>query len=234
MVEHLTREQIAALLDEPEAVGLAHLDVCEDCAGEFEAMSRTRMALSALPAIAAPDGAWNRIRRSLPDLPAEPEGPRAKRATSWWSPDSRWGPFLNVAAILVLFLGGLAVGRMLVPAGAGSGGEAGAGVETVPASTATRDAGTDEQAGYEEYLRTVVELQELRAGGPSLVEIERDPALAAERLTRLDALIEASREALRTAPADPALNDFLFDVVDERAEVADRLDQTIRHASLEY
>ena len=80
----------------------------------------------------------------------------------------------------------------------------------------------------------MAELQDLRRGGPSQAQIATDPALAAERLTRLDALIEASREALRTAPADPALNDFLFDVVDERASVAGQLDQTLRQASMEY
>ena len=62
MDEHLTREQIAALLDEPDAVagGLAHLDVCSDCASEFEGMSRMRMALSGLPDLAAPKGGWPR------------------------------------------------------------------------------------------------------------------------------------------------------------------------------
>ena len=60
MVEHLTNEQIAALLDEPETIagGLAHLDDCEACASEFEGMSRMRMALSGLPDIPAPEGEW--------------------------------------------------------------------------------------------------------------------------------------------------------------------------------
>lgn len=228
MVEHLTREQIAALLDEPDAMpeGLAHLDGCAECASEFEAMSRTRMALSAMPDLQAPEGAWETIRAALPD---REEDVRPKRP--WLDRHGPWGPLLAAAAILVLFLGGLGVGRLLVPGGAGEGSRTTA---SEPGASELEDrslAGADEDA---EYARTVAELRELRATGPSSEEIAGDPALAAERLTRLDALIEVSREALRTAPADPALNDFLFDVVDERESVADQLGATIHQASMEY
>jgi len=229
MAEHLAREQIAALLDEPDAVagGLAHLDVCADCAGEFEAMSRTRMALSGLPDLRAPDDAWMEIRSRLPDADDEPH----RMAAPWWRLQTRWGPLLAAAAIVVLFLGGLGVGRMLAPDQ-----PAGAAVEQEAVPVARDEAASSEPAdgAYPEYLRSVADLRELREGGPSYVEIAADPTLAAVRLTRLDALIEASREALSQAPADPALNDFLFDVVDERASVAGQLDRTIRQASMEY
>lgn len=236
MVEHLTREQIAALIDEPDvtASGRAHLDVCEDCAHEFEAMSRTRMVLSGLPDLEAPEDGWVRIAAAL-NAPAT--GP-----SRGWLPSGPWGPVLSAAAVLVLFLGGMGVGRMIAP-GATSEGASGApdemiagDVVTEPQAAETEPAGAlDQVAGdYPEYMRTVAELRELREGGPSSAEIAGNPALAAERLTRLDALIEASREALRETPADPALNDFLFDVVDERATVAGQLDQSLRQASMEY
>lgn len=228
MVEHLTREQIAALIDEPDvpASGWAHLDVCEDCAHEFEAMSRTRMVLSGLPDLEAPEDGWARIAAAL----NSPEAPPRRG----WLPSGPWGPVLSAAAVLVLFLGGMGVGRMIAP---GPPDEMAAGdvvaepraAETEPAAALDRLAGD-----YPEYMRTVAELRELREGGPSSAEIAENPALAAERLTRLDALIEASREALRETPADPALNDFLFDVVDERATVAGQLDQSLRQASMEY
>jgi hypothetical protein len=92
----------------------------------------------------------------------------------------------------------------------------------------------EEIAAYPEYFRTVSDLQRLRDAGPSGPRMREDPTLAAERLTRLDALILASREALRAAPADPALNDFLFAVSDERASLAGQLNQTLRQASMEY
>ncbi len=60
MSEHLTREQIAALLDSSDGVegALAHIEDCEACAREFEQMSRMRMALSALPDLEPPVGQW--------------------------------------------------------------------------------------------------------------------------------------------------------------------------------
>ena len=153
--------------------------------------------------------------------------------------DRRGRPLLTAAAILVLFLAGLGVGRMVGPGTPGdsvAGGTDGAADELAGAigDAESGDAGVLLAAEYPEYLRSVAGLRALREGGPSSEEIATDPALAAERLTRLDALIEASREALKSAPADAALNDFLFDVVDERASVAGQLDQTIRQASMEY
>ena len=228
MVEHLTREQIAALLDESDAAagGRPHLDVCAECAGEFEAMSRTRMALSGMADLQAPEGDWEVIRARLSGADA---APTRGAPVTWWNVQERWGPVLTAAAILTLFLGGLGVGRMLAPGAPGAAGE----VAEDPAG-ATAASPTLVEAEDPDYLRNVADLQELRQGGPSLEQIAGDPALAAVRLTHLDALIEASREALHEAPADPALNDFLFDVVDERASVAGQLGRTIRQASMEY
>lgn len=250
MDEHLTREQIAALLDEPNAVprGAAHLDLCAECAAEFEGMSRMRMTLSALPDLAAPDGQWERIQMQLPTAtpPASgvvgesaprPNGAFARLQAAWSTP-------LAAAAVLALFIGGLAVGRLLSPKDEAATGSADRIADRErPAddagafTTLTGDpagATPEDIAEYPEYFRTVSDLQRLRDAGPSGPRVREDPALAAERLTRLDALIVASREALRSAPADPALNDFLFDVSDERASLAGQLNQTLRQASMEY
>ncbi|MGD8495067.1 MAG: hypothetical protein PVF05_02685 [Gemmatimonadales bacterium] len=241
MDEHLTREQIAALLDEPDAVagGLAHLDVCSDCASEFEGMSRMRMALSGLPDFSAPENGWERVRDALPSSALEAGGRGRPIALPSWL-QGRWSPLLTAAAIIVLFFGGLGVGRTLAPRGGAAPGRVadnaleGVAGDAGLASSEERGVEAALAADYPEYLRTVAELRSLRDTGPSSAQIASDPALAAERLTRLDALIEASREALQDAPADPALNDFLFDVVDERASVAGQLNQTIRQASMEY
>lgn len=80
------------------------------------------------------------------------------------------------------------------------------------------------------YRALYSRLEALRASGPSPAEALRDPQAAAEHLARLDALIRASREALQNAPADPAINDFLFQVVSER----NALDRALHVASLEY
>ena len=47
-------------------------------------------------------------------------------------------------------------------------------------------------------------------------------------------MIDASREALEEAPADPVLNNFLFQMVDERDVLAGELNQTLRMTAAEY
>jgi len=156
---------------------------------------------------------------------------------------------LRAAAAVLLFAGGLAVGSGLASDGLtgdgvaaasdpaanaarGSGSPVGSPGATPPGGLAGALAGTEGDArtsggaAAEAFRR----LEQLRALGPSPDEVYRDPASAAEHLARLDALIRASREALRTDPADPALNDFLFEVVEER----ETYDQALQMASLEY
>jgi hypothetical protein len=60
------------------------------------------------------------------------------------------------------------------------------------------------------------------------------PEAFAERITHLDAMIDASRDALSEAPADQVLNNFLFQLVDEREDLAGQLDQTLRMTAAEY
>ncbi len=48
-------------------------------------------------------------------------------------------------------------------------------------------------------------------------------SLAQQRLANLEALVEASRAALATDPADPVLNSYLFAAIEERDDLARRL-----------
>ena len=86
----------------------------------------------------------------------------------------------------------------------------------------------------EQYYEAVNQLERLRARPASSDDVLQDPAAAAERLARLDALILASREALANAPADPAINNLLFELVEERDGLASGLEGAARLASLEY
>lgn len=117
---------------------------------------------------------------------------------------------------------------------AGTSGNGTTGGSAVAASLAAAD-GSDSSVSLPSdlprpYRVLYSRLQELRARGPSPSEALQHPEEAAQHLARLDALIRASREALQDAPADPAINDFLFQVVAER----DRLDRALHVASLEY
>ncbi len=121
-----------------------------------------------------------------------------------WLQTAGWP--LRAAAVLSLFSGGLLVGQRLAVR---PGGEAEDGWQAAQPAT----------------------------DGPGLFAGEgwmEDPAAVAERITRLDAIIEASREALSTAPADPVLNNFLFDLVDERNVLAGSLDRSLRMTAAEY
>jgi hypothetical protein len=233
MPEHLSRERIAALLDGSEEGGpdREHIDNCEACTHEYEQMVRIRMALSAMPDLEPPLDEWDRIRDRVG--PPESSVAVAGAAGTWPSRRVVSRP-LWAAAVVALFAAGLGVGRQVALQEAAvsdrSAAEAGA------AEFATRGSvGTDARdPRTEAYLRTVAEMERLRRDGTPSPRDLSDPAAATERLMKLDALIEASREALQTAPTDPALNEFLFDVVDERASLAGQLNRSLRYTSVEY
>lgn len=225
MPDHLNREQISALLDDPAGVsgGLDHIDRCPDCSREYEQMSRMRMALSGLPELEAPAGEWDAIQEKLGLEPlGQPVG------TSIWRRAAAWP--LQVAAVLALFAAGLMVGQRISPntdAPQPTVASLDEAVATAPGSSLAIEPA-------EAYLRTVADLQQHRDGldesGANLLE----PAAVAERITHLDGMIDASRAALREAPADPVLNNFLFQLVDERDDLAVQLDQTLRMTAAEY
>lgn len=228
MPEHLNRERIAALLDGPEGTGAdrEHLERCEECTHEYEQMARIRMALSALPDLEPPEGEWDRIRERLD---ADALGDvirmdRSRRVPAWLGAKPMWA-----AAVIALFAAGLGVGRQLALNETAASGQ--------PATeVATRAAEADEpgETGTAAYWRTLAQMEQLRREGAPAPALWSDPSAATERLMKLDALIQASREALSAAPTDPALNDFLFEVVDERESLAGRLDRSLRLTSVEY
>lgn len=251
MSEHLEHETLSALIDEPEAWPAArdHLRGCTACRREFNVMRRMRMALSALDDLDPPEGGWEAIEARLPVREDR------ERAAGWrtlafgggWLSGS-----VRAAAAVVVFAAGVGLGLWVAPptaSGAASGTQAAASPDgragatrasettdgsTVAASLAPTD-GSDSSVSLSSdlprpYRVLYSRLQALRARGPSPSEALQHPAEAAQHLARLDALIRASREALQDAPADPAINDFLFQVVAER----DALDRALHVASLEY
>jgi anti-sigma factor RsiW len=233
MPEHLNREQISALLDEPQGVRdeeLEHLSGCPDCAREYEQMSRMRMALSGLPDMDPPAGEWDAVQERLGLKPLATAG-----VTPIWQRAMGWP--LQVAAVIALFAAGLMVGQRFNPGAEGTSPQVAMSGERSSPAVGEPGADAESLAASEPaaaYLRTVADLQHLRTGLDMSAPRPTSPEAFAERITRLDAMIDASRDALRQAPADPVLNNFLFQLVDEREDLAGQLDQTLRMTAAEY
>lgn len=209
---HLRRERLSALLDgDADAQERAHVERCEACRGELETLRRMRMALSAMDDLEPPADGWERIAAALPASGSRPR--------PVWRAGSTW---LRAAAAVLLFAVGLGVGARLGPEWGGEGRPGSASDSTLLAS-----AGSGADSTYRSALGR---LEALRASGPSPEEAYSDPAAAAEHLARLDAVIRATREALHEDPADPAMNDFLFEVVEQR----EALNEALQLATLEY
>lgn len=279
MVEHISNERLAALLDDgvEDASAREHLDDCSACRREMDLLRRMRMALSAMDPLEPPADQWERIEASLPaagsDATAGPDAtaldgdtgrardearrPRGgsrtgggARGLGGWVRDIGW---LRAAAGIVLFAGGLGLGSLLGPLpGAGGGSsdgptEAAAGTPEGTTAAATRSGTTEAAAtpaasGAERALdrageagdldadEILAELEVLASGDFDPRQAYRNPTAAAERLARLDALVRAAREALEEEPADPAMNQLLFQVVEERQQ----LNRALHQASIDY
>lgn len=224
MSEHLTLERISELLDEPSGRAREpHLEVCARCEREFESMQRMRLTLSTLDEMEAPEGVWERVSGELPG-PATLARPR------------RWRLGVPAAAAVLVFLGGLLLGLELPfsPSRPAASRDATTRTEGADASSVGSGSAGIQAAAHSAPPTALAELQQLRQQGPSASEAAKDPVAAARRLARLDALVQASREVLQEAPADPKLNDFLFQVVDERDATARQLDANVNQPVVAY
>lgn len=236
---HLSSERISGLIepgaDDPAA--REHLEGCPRCRREQERMRRMRMALSALDTVSAPAGGWERIEAALEDPAREPVKASGRDGVVGRIAESTPA---RVAAAAALFGVGVGLGVHLStgpagPAGAGSSASVDRAAAPVDAGSAAgaRAAPSRLSSGVEGATgngAAVEGLAELRASGPDPAEALRYPERTAAHLARLDALIHASREALQEDPADPMVNDLLFQVMEEREQYR----QALQLSSLEY
>jgi hypothetical protein len=103
-MSHLSLETIARLIeDEPDAAQAAHLSSCAECRTQLEAMREDVHALALLPDMAAAPDQWDAIERRL-----TAEGLIHPRAHAFGGT----GRLMQVAAALLLFVGGAMAGRM--------------------------------------------------------------------------------------------------------------------------
>ena len=239
MAEHLDTERLSRLLDKPEgdAAATEHLDECRTCARELEQLRRMRMALSGMGEQEPPAGEWSRIEEGLREAGVGAETDRssgqADGRESWALGGSSWyggWPARAAAAILVFGVGvaaGLQVDMgsgMLADEGQGDG----AATETTRLAADQGTAGQEAAAGSD--LGGIL----TSAGFGQSVNPVEDPVTAAEELARLDALARAVRERLRSDPADPELNDLLFQIADRQESLTREFGQAAHLVSLDY
>jgi hypothetical protein len=107
-MSHLTPEALARLLDEaPAAQEAAHLDTCAQCRAELEQMRDDMQSLSMLPDVSPAPDAWDALERRLTE-----EGLIRRRGFAAFGATRA----LQIAAALLLFVGGTLTGRMSVVA----------------------------------------------------------------------------------------------------------------------
>lgn len=199
-MERLSLEVLARLVDEePSAEEKKILAGNPGLRRELEALREQTKALRDLPAVLPPPEGWadlegRLVQEGLIHMPEE-----GRRTNRW---------FLQAAAGLVLFLGGVGLGTAVTGATDGDERVAAGPFDTV--EEAVRAVESAEQ----QYLQAVGAYQQTvsRGGNPAT---SGDPA---SRFAALEALLAASQAAVRESPADPFFNGVLVNTLMERQQ----------------
>ncbi|MGQ0560898.1 MAG: hypothetical protein ACT443_03380 [Gemmatimonadota bacterium] len=192
---HLNLETLARLVDEsPDEAEAGHLDSCEACLGELEALRADAAALRLLPDPEPRAAAWTALERHL-----RGEGLMRRRA---WSPT-----LLRLAALLAVFVLGSLAGGWFVRS-------------QTPQVAAARPVATPAPAETAE--QAVARLREAeRAYVAALSRYSdfsgrTDPTDPLARLAALEGIVATTRAALGQAPADPVINGYHLTAVAQR------------------
>ncbi|MFP3949120.1 MAG: hypothetical protein ACLFWG_10355 [Longimicrobiales bacterium] len=139
-------------------------------------------------------------------------------------------PRLQAAAAVVLFLGGTAFGAWMTPGREGPTGEDPPGVSAGPAIDEVGNLGGDATGALSSVDEAALELRTAEARYVDALTTYRellrhadgsdggDAENPAARYAALEALVAASQEAIRHAPADPFFNGVLASTMAERQE----------------
>jgi hypothetical protein len=216
---HLTLETLARLVDEqPAPDEREHLGSCLHCTAELAAMRHQTESLGDLPDLRPPQGDWDALEaRLLSEGFIQKKGwfpLRSLTATPGW---------IQAAAALVLFLGGMGLGGSVVRQSAAAGPTLTSLSDLTPVSDLQPDNLTEAEQvvrmAERQYMDALVRYREMRSvsgqdfTGP-------DPA---GRFAALDALVATTQAAVREAPADPFLNGILISTLAERQAALQRV-----------
>jgi hypothetical protein len=219
-MSHLPDERLAALFDEPPtSAELAHLASCERCAAERASYRALReLALAEQARIGTPLSNWDTLAPALRadgviDTGEWRVARRPRRFGGVWS---------QVAAALLIALGGIAYGRYtavgsILPESTDGG-------PRVAALTSTPDsmsfASIEEARAAQERFEALYQSAALYLAAHDTLEISPDsPAAMRHRLATLDEVGATVRQALSESPGDPVINGYYLTTLGQR-EVA--------------
>lgn len=190
-MERLNLEQLARLVDEqPTPEERAVLEGDPAARRELDAMRSQTEALRTLPAVLPPPGSWHELEKKLIAAGLVFGSRNGIRLGRKW---------LQVAAALVIFIGGTALGWVT---GSSPGGFGVAAAPSEPETFEEARAAVDEAWGR--YLAAYGGLQQfVSAQGPE-DRRSRDPAV---RLAAIETLMAATRAAVEQSPGDQFLNE---------------------------
>jgi poly-gamma-glutamate capsule biosynthesis protein CapA/YwtB (metallophosphatase superfamily) len=227
-MSHLSLETIARIVDEgASAEEKAHLDSCRICTGELEGMREDVQSLHMMPDISPAPEAWGALERRLTDEGLIRARPRFAL--------SSFTPLMQMAAAVVLFVGGSIAGRMTAPVvtqyvadGSSERRESAqpAASNTVqtpvesPAVTLTSNMrGNGQPRSADEAAEMLREMEELylnaltRYAELTSVPQTNDPVA---RLAALQSIVNTTQAALNAAPADPVINGYHLTALAQR------------------
>lgn len=225
-MSHLSTERLAALADEtPTADERLHLSRCTQCARELDAhRSLLSLATTEREAMSLPLTRWDSLAERLraeglittdepTSVTAEWAAPLGRRRLSTRS-------LLRVAAAIMLVASGAVIGRASTGApvfpGGITGGETQRTEDTSPAEAPTSFASADEARRWRDYsAETYQNAISFLAANDSATALGT-PAVMRARLSALDRVQRAMREALDAAPFDPVINDFYLSSFGQR------------------
>ena len=207
-MERMNLEQLARLVDKrPTPEEQRVLDGDPKLRRELEALKEQSWSLRNLPALLPPPGGWHQLERKL----------SAAGLIHGQSRAAVWRKWLQVAAALVLFIGGTAAGWFTAQT---SGLRAGGGVSAAIAASVAQPASLDEAVSlvqqkeleYREALASHQRLWQAQVGA----QTGQNPAA---RFPYIAALSAAAQLAAEANPADPFINHFLVRAMAEQEQV---------------
>jgi hypothetical protein len=211
-MEHLIPETLARLVDDlPTAAEREHLEACDACAAELEALRRQTDVLGRLPDMRPSPADFDALEARLQAEGLIQVGSRAGYPELAVTP--RW--MRRVAAVALFAVGALSGAAAMARLRPVGGAELAAAGEPADASAALATV----EAAERDYIAALVRYRQLTSESYA-DDGAGDPAT---RYAALEYLVRAGQAAVRQAPADPFLNGLLASALAEQQAVSRRI-----------